>query len=95
MNIFALGSNFPVSNGLVIQQEKLWLNVAVLVQPLDSDYYRIEIDFPRWFSAVEVIVWQAERNEIPVEEIDLKLAQNDFKSILDKLNNLPNINIES
>lgn len=91
VNILALGSNFPGNEGLVIQQEKLNLNSPLLIQPPNSDYYRIEIDFPRWFSSAEVIIWQAEKDGISELEIDLKLNQINFQLIMDKLNNLPDI----
>lgn len=76
VNIFGLGSNFPGAEGLVVQQIKLNLNSPLLVQPpTDFDYYRIEIDFPRWFFAAEVIVWQTNYESSIEKESANQLAE--------------------
>lgn len=92
INVLGLGSNFPGEGGLLIDRLSLPINKPLLVNPSEKfEYYQVEIDLPRWFPNAEIIIWQADSDEISSSEIDLKLSQNDFQSIMDKLNNLPNI----
>lgn len=87
INLGLTVGGLPDSDG--VQKSKLYLNrLTLLILPKLTSSYAVEVEIPKWFRQVSLIIWQYIGIETDTTEDIIQSVKNDLQSIESKIDAL-------